>query len=122
LSATLQWRRPVQIDALPRAINLHLVQGDDFTFRLVVNDAEGDPFDLAGSDVRAQIRSEPADEDLLGEFTIEADENVAYLTLPGALSAELPERTRWDFDVVEPGGITTTLAAGYLRLSREVSR
>lgn len=113
---------PTTITRLPATVNLVLYQGDDFALTITVRDSEtGQPFDLAGAEARAQIRVSPQTATVAGEFVTSIDGNLIILHLAGATSAGLPQRTVWDCDLLQ-GGRTTTLMAGTIAITPEVTR
>jgi hypothetical protein len=117
-------RATVVIDALPSpTVQLLLYQGDDFTLQLDVAEASGDPLDLAGATPLAQIRLTPGDEFAAGEFDVTTGEDpgVLFLHLTHAVSTTLPRATVWDCQITQ-GGVVTTLAAGTITMTPEVSR
>jgi hypothetical protein len=109
------------ITALPACVNLSLYQGDDFTLRIDVTQPDGDPLDLAGAVVRAQIRATPQADEVAGEFTPTVDGSTIFLHLSSAASTPLLGKLAWDVDVTR-GGQVTTLAAGSIEFAAEVSR
>jgi hypothetical protein len=111
----------VQITALPACVNLALYRGDSFTLRLDVASAEGEPLDLAGAEVTAQIRLAPEAADVAGAFLASVEGSSVLLHLTAAASAALPPKGVWDARVDQAGQVTT-LAAGALVLTPEVTR
>jgi len=113
----------VTITALPATVNLVLYQGDSFAMDLAVwgDDDSSVPFDLSGATVRAQIRTSPEDTTVAGQFAPSVTGNVIRLTLSSAVSTGLPRQAVWDVDITQAGWVTT-LAAGTVSLTAEVSR
>jgi len=113
---------PWTLTNLPATINLLLYQGDSWAMELDVTDEFGDPWDLTDVVVLAQVRPTPTGS-VAGEFTPSVTESGALrLELPAAVSAALPRSAVWDVDVTEANGWVTTLAAGSITMTPEVSR
>lgn len=112
---------PVSISALPAVVNLSLYQGDDFTLLLNVSTPTGEPADLSQMTVESHIRPDPAGV-LAGEFEPAVDGPVISLHLPGAVSSGLPLRCVWDAQITDQDDAVTTLAAGTITLTPEVTR
>jgi len=113
---------PWTLTNLPATINMQLQAGDSFAFELDVTDDVGDPWDLSECVVLAQIRP-TASGNLAGAFTPSVTESGSLrLELPAAVSAALPRSAVWDVDVTEANGWVTTLAAGSITMTPEVSR
>lgn len=109
------------ISSLPSVIALSLYQGDDFAMSITVSTFAGEPSDLTGSTIEAEIHSAPGANDVLGTFTISVTTNVITLTLPAAVSAVLPLHNVWDCVITYPNGVIRTVALGRLDLSPRVS-
>ena len=115
-------RAASEIVAVPAAVNLILYQGDDFTLRIDVTDEGGEPFDLAAYEAEAQIRQTADADDIAGAFVATIQEgNAIYLHLTSPVSAALPLACVWDVQITA-GPAVTTLAAGTITLTREVTR
>lgn len=112
----------VVITALPAPVNLRLYAGDDFIFTLSVSWPEGIEIDLGEYDVRAQIRERTSSPDIAGEFIVSTDGNVIVLHLDSATSADLPARSVWDCQTTATDGFVTTLAAGTIEMTEDVTR
>jgi hypothetical protein len=112
---------PITIERLPQAVNLILYRGDDFALVVEVTDAEGDPADLTGAVVRAQIRTAPDAGQVEGEFSPAVEDNLVVLHLLGSVSAGLPPSSVYDAEV-EIEGAVTTLVAGTIALTPDVTR
>lgn len=109
------------VTSLPKTVNLNLYRGDDFVMTLTVTDDEGEAIDLSTADVMAQVRATPDAADIAGEFDAVTSDNVITLHLPWDVSATLPLRGVWDCRV-EIDRTVTTLAAGTLNLTADVTR
>jgi hypothetical protein len=114
---------PVTITELPVMVNLVLYGGDDFAMQVEVFDANGDPADLTGAVAAAQIRATPEAPNVAGEFTplVQEAAGIVVLDLAGEVSAGLPRVSVYDAEVVA-GGRTTTLIAGTITMTAQVTR
>lgn len=107
------------IDLTPARVDVVVTQGDSLTFELVVNDSDGQPVGLAG-EARAQARR-TFKHSVSVTFGVATAGNVVSLTLTGVQTASMLGSWVWDIDY-EADGKTTTIAAGGLRVTPEVSR
>jgi hypothetical protein len=111
----------ITLTQLPRTVNLEIYRGDDFGMRLVLNDDEGNPADLAGGDVHAQLRVTHDSIDTLGEFVTEIEDNVISMRLPALVTAWLPLDAVWDVELTQHDWVTT-LVAGTVKTQPDVTR
>lgn len=109
------------ISRLPTGVDMILYQGDDFALTITVRNPDGTDADLTGAIVRSQIRVNPGDATVAGQFTVGVTGNMITLTLPGPTSATLPNQCVWDCEMTVSGR-TTTLVAGRITLTPEVTR
>jgi hypothetical protein len=113
---------PYTFTVLPQTVNLYLYRGDSYAMKITVTDTAGDPADLEGVDVCAQIRVTADDPNLAGEYVTTVTDNSVFLYLPATVSRTLPLDTVWDCELTQPSGWVTTVAAGSLNLTADVSR
>lgn len=108
--------------ARPAQVDLDVYAGDDVALRVNVKNPDGTPADLTGMTASAQVRLRKADEIPLATFdaVIEAD-GVVVLSLPAAATVTLPSWAMWDCQL-DLGGRITTIAAGSIRTTGEVTR
>lgn len=106
--------------------DLTIKQGTDGAYLWPVQDLEGNPFDLTGYVVRAQIRS--YDGTLLHSFSSDLD-NVLVAGGFVTLLWTSPETTGWrwkngkyDIEMVSPSNMVTQLDRGFVTLIPEVTR
>jgi hypothetical protein len=109
------------VKALPAAVDLGLYQGDDFSMTLTVTDTVGNPIDLSGGSVAAQIRASRTSTTVAGVFTTTINVNVVTLALSAAASTALPQLCVWDCALTQ-GAVVTTLAGGRLELMGRVTQ
>jgi len=109
------------IDARPMTVDLNVYAGDDLKLHLEVTDDAGAPFDLTGYTAEAQIRAS-ADAPAALAFTATVLANAVDLVLPTAISTTMPIKAVWDVQVVSAAGAVTTLAAGKVTVTPEVTR
>lgn len=114
--------------------DIDVYQGDDWAGDVTVLDCfDGKPADLTGYRAAAQIRRGPADqtgEHVMAEMTC-AVVPVPDGEIPHHISLSLSHREtrhlrqsryRWDLQIVAPTGEITTLLAGDVRVTPEVTR
>lgn len=103
-----------------------IYQGDDWAGLLTVNNCDGTPADLANYNVNAQIREGTADQ----QWRIAACFLPAII-LPNQISLSLTHRQteclrninyRWDCQIVSPDGVITTVVAGRVNVTHEITR
>lgn len=111
----------VTISALPATVNLELYTGDDFLMTLTVTDPGGLAADLSDQSAAAQIRATHPGP-VAGAFTATVELNTVILHLRAAVSAELPTRGVWDCRLTSTAGWVTTLAAGVIVMTADVTR
>ena len=107
------------VDARPATVNLSLYAGDDFALTITVTKADGSAADLTGQTARADIRAS-AGTSVLASFVASIAANVVALTLPGSVTATLPDAAVWDCQIAGTAG-TVTLLAGQVRTSGQVT-
>jgi hypothetical protein len=105
--------------------NLDVVQGDDYVATVSVTNADGSPADISGYTAKAQIRQDVADEARRVDVEITtavASPNVT-LTIPHATTQTLTAASYvWDLQLTSAGGQITTILAGTVIVTREVTR
>jgi hypothetical protein len=103
---------------------LYLYRGDDLipvSFVLWQDTARTEPVDLTGAAVAAQIRANP-DAPVAVDLTCTvALPNVIHVSLSGALSATAPPGS-WDLQVSYPSGQVTTVVAGPVFVTPDITR
>ena len=125
----LQFRHTTGRDTIPGKVpstaNLAVYQGDDYAGIVTVSNESG-PFDLADFDVQAQIRTGPADTaaEIVAEVTaVVVLPNQIALSISHAVTEVLTGKLVWDLQVIErTTGNITTLLAGHVTVTREVTR
>jgi hypothetical protein len=105
--------------------DLDIFQGDDWASMVTVLNCDGSPPDLTGYTAQAQIRSGPAD------LAPVAAEMTTTVVLPNLVSLYVPsDSTRqlralyygWDLQLTSPAGMITTILAGSVTVTQEVTR
>ncbi len=111
------------IHALPATVDLFVYRGDDLILPVTVNNPDGTPADLTGMFVDADIRVTPDDTTVAGSFDWGITGNVITLDLHATTSAQLPPSAVWDLQLTAgPGGVITTIAAGRITVTPDVTR
>lgn len=113
------------ISALPLSQDLALYAGDDFYLDLTVTNPDSTNADLTGATPKSEIRVTAADTTAIATFiaTVDAvNKNVIHLHLSHTSSAGLPAAAVWDCQITDAGGNITTLVAGKVTVTAEVTR
>lgn len=112
----------VNIERLPQPVNLNIYAGDDVQFALVITEgSSGNPVDLAGVQVKSQVRATAAAPEVLATIVPDIEDNVIRMHLTSAESAALPQRAVWDCQV-DTAGLITTLVGGTVTVTPRVTR
>ena len=110
---------------MPSNANLEIYQGDDYSAIVTVSNGTSMPPDLTGYTPRAQIRVGPADTNpqVVAEIITVLDlPNLISLSIPNAITVKLAGQYVWDLQLIDPSGITSTILAGGVAVTREVTR
>ena len=103
--------------------DLDIYQGDDFGATVQVSNPDGTPADLTGYTARAQIRASYAD--IMPAYTdlgaTVAAGGVVNIMLASAATRQLGAGV-WDLQLTDAGGRTSTILAGSVRVTKEVTR
>jgi hypothetical protein len=107
--------------------NIAIYQGDDWAAIVSVLDGSGNAADLTGYIPAAQIRLGPADcyPQVLVEITAAIDATVTGqidLTIPNATTMLMSGQYDWDLQITDPNGVITTLLAGQVIVTQEITR
>lgn len=103
-----------------------IYQGDDWAGLVTVKNCDGTAMDLTGYNVQAQIREGVADQ----QWRIAACFLPAII-LPNQISLSLTHRQteclrnrnyQWDLQIVSPDGVITTIVAGPVSVTPEITR
>ena len=108
-----------------KTAHLDLYQGDDAAWTAVVRDASGVLLDLAAITPRAQIRRKVADADpvIVYEIPIEViSAGTMKLNIPHDVSETLNGKYVWDLQLTDAAGSITTILAGNVNITLEVTR
>jgi hypothetical protein len=108
---------------MPSRADLRIYQGDDFGAVVTVNN--GVPVDIiTGYTAKAQIREDMADACAVvaAEITADVASPVINLSLPRDVTANLCGQYVWDLELTDPGGTVSTILAGNVIVSSEVTR
>ena len=110
---------------MPSKANLAIYQGDDYAAVVTVLNGSDAPPDLAGYQAQAQIRNGAADSnpDILVEIntSIQAP-NLVNLWIPNSDTVGLSGPYAWDLQLIAPDGIISTILAGNVTVTPEVTR
>lgn len=105
-------------------VDLNLYQGDDFAAMVTVRTSDGSPADITGYTALAQMRREVADSDAVvaATFTSTVSSPYVILSLAHTVTEDLTGRYVWDLQVTSGTGAITTILAGRVSVTAEVSR
>ena len=105
--------------------NLEIYQGTDWSATVTVLNADGTPADITGCTAKAQIRRDVADQArrVEVEITTAVASPVVNLSIPHAQTQALSCGSYvWDLDLTSPADLITTVLAGVVVVTREVTR
>lgn len=110
---------------MPSVANLEIYQGDDYAAVVTVTNGTPTPPDLTGYTPRAQIRLAPAD--LSSQVVVEIiaalnPPNIVDLVIPSIITTQLSGLYVWDLQLKDPGGTISTILAGNVIVTREITR
>jgi len=104
--------------------DLVIYQGDDWGATVNVKNGTG-PADITGFTAKAQIRQDVADNDpdVNVEITTVVSSPTVELTIPAAATVDLICGSYvWDLQLTSPAGQITTILAGNVSVTQEVTR
>ena len=113
---------PTTITALPLSVTLVVYAGDDFYVDVEVTNPDDSPMDLSDCTATAQIRISAEDNTIAGTFDCSIVGNVITLHLSHDDSATIGDKNVWDCQIVNGAGDVTTLVAGTISTTPEVTR
>lgn len=105
--------------------DLRIYQGDDYAAQVTVYNPDKTIADLTGATAKAQIRPAIADKSaqVSAEFTTAVQApNVIFLTLANYQTRTLNGKYVWDLQVTLSTGVVTTILAGAVIATAEVTR
>ena len=105
--------------------DLNIYRGDDYIAQVTVLDASGAAANLVGYTAEAQVRTGLGDANaaLAAQFTCSIAGNVITIQLPHTQTKGLA-RTQyyWDIQIIDTNGFITTLLAGSVTVTMEVTK
>jgi hypothetical protein len=105
---------------------LLIYQGDDYAAVVTVQTLDGTPADLTGYTAEAQIRRDVADRQPVVTATmnvnIELTTSSIFLTLTHTQTLALMGTYVWDRQITDTNGVVTTILAGPVTVTQEVTR
>lgn len=109
---------------MPSRAELLLYQGDSYAAGVIVRNSDGTPADITGYTALAQIRRASADTDpvIAAEFTTAVTSPLINISLTPAQTVALAGQYQWDLQIVSPADVVTTILAGRVRVTAEISR
>lgn len=110
------------VSELPLPVNLALYTGDDFTMQLTVTNPDNTPTDFTGAVVTSQIRPKANSNAITASFAVTVTTNVITLMLSNQQTQPLVGGFVWDCQVLSESQEVTTLAAGKVNFTQDVTR
>jgi len=110
------------VSELPLPVNLDLYSGDDFSMQLTLTNPDGTIADLSNATVMSEIRTTAAAPAIAATFTPDITGNVISLTLAGSDTQELVGKFVWDCQITSGSQLVTTLVAGKVTFTQDVTR
>ena len=109
---------------MPDRADLDIYQGDDYAAVVTVYLKDGSLADIVGWIPRAQIRKGMADGDavVVAELSCTEQSPKVLLALDHATTTLLNGKYHWDLQLTDPDGAITTVLAGSVMVSAEVTR
>jgi hypothetical protein len=110
---------------VPSKANLAIYQGDDYAAVVTIVNGTTTPPDLTGYLAQAQIREGPADDNPAVVVEIAAvlvPPNIINIVIPHTITTGLSGTYSWDLQLVDSGGTVTTVLAGTVNVTPEVTR
>jgi hypothetical protein len=110
---------------MPGLANLSIYQGDDYAAVVTVAGSAGASVDLTGYTAQAQIRLGPADANtavVVEMITSIVPPNAVNLSIPHAITCQLSGLYVWDLQLTSPQGAISTVLAGQVVVTSEVTR
>lgn len=105
--------------------NIRIYQGDDYAADVTVLNVDDTPADLTGYTAQSQIRISLADKSAapVAEFLTTIAGNVITILLSHDQTKLLDKSTYvWDLQIIDPTNWITTLLAGQVLVTKEVTR
>lgn len=110
---------------MPSQANLAIYQGDDYAAVVTVSNGSTAPPDLTGYTAESQIRVGPAmyNPTVVVQIDTEvAPPNTINLSIPNGITLQLSGQYVWDLQLTDPTGIKTTILAGNVLVTPDVTR
>ena len=104
--------------------DLAVYQGDDWAGTVTIRNEDGTPADISGYTAQAQIRRAVADADPVVEVEMSAtvESPQVHLSIPHDETEGLSGRYVWDLQLIDGAGAITTVLAGKVIVTAEVTR
>src|SRR5262245_31138429 len=104
--------------------DLKIYQGDDYAGTVTVRNDDGTPADLTGYTAQSQIRRAVADSEpvIAVQITTTIDSPNILLAIPKEETEPLSGRYTWDLQLTSSGNAITTIMAGKVIVTPEVTR
>jgi hypothetical protein len=108
---------------MPGTANLAIYQGDDYAAVVTVMQGSG-PADLTGYTAQAEMRTGAADcAPVAWEINAQVNPpNFINLLIPASATALMSGSYCWDLQITDPTGLVTTILAGGVTVTREITR
>jgi hypothetical protein len=103
---------------------LTIYQGDDYAANITVMQADRmTPADLTGYTAQSQIRSSPQSSIAAAQFATSIAANIISIVLSHDATRALTSTSYvWDLQIIDASGWITTLLAGPVQITKEVTK
>ena len=108
----------------PLAVDLNVYRGDTGLFRITVANSDGSPHSVASATWDADVRASADDATVIVSMTVApvaGDPTSVDVTLTAAMARLITDSAVYDVEMTQ-GGIVTTLVAGRVVITKDVSR
>lgn len=113
------------VSQVPASLAVQFVRGDDLTMNIALTDAAGDPIDITGWTLSAQVREVPNGSQTLASWAFSNRSDAAgtfTMALSDTDTAGLTPSCVSDLQVTDASGLVRTYLSMTLTVQRDVTR